>query len=86
MSYKHEVNRGSMFKNRVKERESSPDYSGVINIDGVLYFIDSWISEGKAGKFLSLKVKKRNKQEDAEQPDEILDMDKDLILEEDVVM
>lgn len=75
MSYKHEVNRGSIFKNREKDKNFSPDYSGMLNVDGVLYFVDGWINEGKDGKFLGLRIKKRDKQENIEQQNDILEED-----------
>jgi hypothetical protein len=49
-------NSGVLFKNDKKGNERSPDYSGKINIDGREMRLAAWIKEGKAGKFMSLKV------------------------------
>ena len=49
-------NSGVLFKNDKKGNERSPDYSGKINVDGKEMRLAAWIKEGKAGKFMSLKV------------------------------
>lgn len=58
------TNRGSIFKNDKKEKETQPDFTGKLNVDGVDYFIDGWRYAEKPGKkaFISLKVKKMEKQ------------------------
>jgi single-stranded DNA-binding protein len=49
-------------KNDRKEKDSHPDYRGVINIEGVDYWLSGWIKTGKEGskmegqKFFSLAV------------------------------
>ena len=54
------TNRGVLF--RAKERKSvkHPEYSGSINIQGVEYWLDGWIKDGKSGKFFSLSVKPKD--------------------------
>lgn len=57
------TNRGVLFINDRKERDTQPDRTGSLNVDGVEYFIDGWIKESGAGaKFLSLSVKRKDKQ------------------------
>lgn len=56
------TNRGVLFINDRKERDNQPDRTGSINIEGVEYFLDGWIKDGSKGKFLSLSVKRKDKQ------------------------
>lgn len=56
------TNRGVLFINDRKEKDTHPDRTGSINVDGVEYFIDGWLKESNGKKFLSLSVKRKNKQ------------------------
>lgn len=59
MSFEHNNNSGSLFKRSPEEKksETSPDYSGTINIEGVNYRISGWLKESSSGKkFISLAV------------------------------
>lgn len=53
------TNRGALFKNDKKEQDNHPDYKGSINVNGVEYWISSWLktSEKTGQKFMSLSVK-----------------------------
>lgn len=51
------ANSGALFKNDRKESETHADYQGSINVNGVDYWINAWIKEGKKGKFMSLSVR-----------------------------
>ena len=62
------TNRGVLFINDRKERDTQPDRTGSINIEGVEYFLDGWIKDGAKGKFLSLSVKRKDKQPTATAP------------------
>lgn len=46
--------RGALFKNDRRERETQPEYTGSINIGGEEYWLSAWVKEGRSGKFLSL--------------------------------
>lgn len=66
-TFVHKVNRGSAFKNEEGSTKKS-DYSGSINVEGVLYFLDVYIDESVKGKYLNVAVQKKQKQEGALQP------------------
>ena len=55
MSYDN-TNRGVLFKNDRKEKDTHPDYKGSINADGVEYWISAWMKEGAKGKFMSFSL------------------------------
>jgi len=62
------TNRGVLFINDRKEKETQPDRTGSINVDGVEFFLDGWIKDGASGKFLSLSIKRKDKQPNAAAP------------------
>ena len=47
------TNRVVIFKNNKKEKESHPDYTGTVNVEGKEYTISLWVTDGKSGKFFS---------------------------------
>lgn len=55
--YHHKPNRGSMFENDRKMKETQPDFTGSIDVNGVTYWLSGWkqISEG-GKKYLSVAV------------------------------
>jgi hypothetical protein len=50
-------NSGALFNNEKREKETHPHYQGKATINGVEYYVSSWIKEGKNGKFQSLSFK-----------------------------
>jgi hypothetical protein len=62
------VNRWSLDKNSDKRGDKSPDYRGRINVDGVEYYLDGWIKEGRNGKFISGTIKPIVRAEDNPRP------------------
>jgi hypothetical protein len=52
-----------IFKNNKKEKDTHPDYTGSINVEGKEYSVSLWIKEGKAGKFFSGKIQEPFKKE-----------------------
>jgi hypothetical protein len=60
------TNRGALFKNERKEKETQPDYTGSLNVGGVDYFLDAWLKTAESGrKFMSVSVKRKEKQPEA---------------------
>lgn len=55
-------NSGVLFKAKEKRSDRSPDYSGTANVDGVEYFMDAWLKDGQAGKFMSFSFKRKERQ------------------------
>lgn len=57
-----DTNRGALFKNDRKQAESHADYNGTLNVDGVEYYLNAWVRDGKKGKFFSLSIKPKGEQ------------------------
>lgn len=52
------TNRGALFKNDRREKDTDAEYRGTVNIDGRDFWLNAWIKEAKAGnKFMSLSVR-----------------------------
>lgn len=60
MSYEQKDNSGALFINERKDKESHPDYSGTIRVNGVDYWISAWTKSGRSGDFFSLSVKEKD--------------------------
>lgn len=59
------TNRGSIWPNKRKERDTQPDFTGTLNVEGVDYFFDAWKRrpDAKEGApSLTFKVKRKDKQ------------------------
>tara|TARA_R100001463_G_scaffold136356_1_gene201528 strand:- start:763 stop:996 length:234 start_codon:yes stop_codon:yes gene_type:complete len=50
MAYEHKENKGSLFTNEKKDKDTHPDYTGQINVAGTLYNISAWSNKSKSGK------------------------------------
>jgi hypothetical protein len=62
------TNRGVLFVNDRKEKDTQPDRTGTLNVDGVEYFLDGWLKTSESGRqFLSVSVKRKDKQPQAAQ-------------------
>lgn len=72
-------NSGVLFKNDRKEQEKHPDYKGHATLDGVDYYVSSWVRTSKrdGGKFMSLAFspKGERKEKAIQESRELLDDD-----------
>ena len=67
MSNYDNTNRGVLFKNDRKEKDTHPNMKGSINVEGVEYWVSAWTKEGKNGKFISLSLTPKEQTQTAEQ-------------------
>lgn len=52
------TNRGALFVNEKRTQPNHPNYTGMLNVGGVEYWLSGWTKESKSGKkFLSLSIK-----------------------------
>ena len=60
MAYEMKDGSGSLFKNKRKEADNHPDYTGSIKIGGVEHWLSAWIKTGRNGgeKYMSLSIGK----------------------------
>ena len=59
-------NRGSIWKNNKKEKETHPDFTGTLNVEGVEYWVSAWKrKEGASEKSpaLSFSIKHKENQD-----------------------
>lgn len=56
------TNRGILSKNDRKKKDTHPDHTGTLNVEGIEYYVDAWVKErkDKSGKFFSLAVKRKS--------------------------
>ena len=54
-------NRGPIYKNDRKEKDSDPDYKGSLNVEGVEYWVAIWVNTSKSGmKYMSQRITKKD--------------------------
>lgn len=68
MAYELRNNSGSLFKNDRRTKDSHPEYSGTIMVDGQEYWISGWVKDGGKGKFFSLSVKPKEARQERHAP------------------
>jgi hypothetical protein len=57
------TNRGVLFKNDRKEKDTHADYKGTINVNGEEMWLSAWIKDGQKGKFMSLSVQPKEQRQ-----------------------
>lgn len=58
MAFEQKDMSGSLFRNNRKEKDTHPDYSGTVRIDGHDMWVSGWLREQKDGtKYFSLAFK-----------------------------
>jgi hypothetical protein len=63
--YEHKPNRGSMFENDDKQKETQPDLKGSINVKGTVYWINGWKDITQNGKHvLKLSLQEQEERDD----------------------
>ena len=71
MAYEKRPDTGTLGKNKRKEKDSHPDYSGQINVAGVDYWLSGWLKTGPTGeKFFSLAVKPKEQEKPKQKGEE----------------
>lgn len=64
-----DTNRGALFKNSDKEKDSHPDYKGNVNVGGVDYWLSAWIKKAESGRtYMSLSVQPKEKRQERAAP------------------
>jgi hypothetical protein len=58
-------NGGLLFRNRNKETDRHPDYTGNLTVSGTEYWLSAWVKDGKHGKFMSLSAKPKEERRTA---------------------
>ena len=64
------TNRGSIWKNEKKDKDTHPDFTGSLNVNGVEYWVSAWKrKEGAAAKApaLSFSIKPKDEQPQRQQ-------------------
>jgi uncharacterized protein (DUF736 family) len=65
----NKINRGAIFKNLKKEKETQPDYNGTINVEGQEKQIALWVNTSKSGmQYFSVLVSEPYKAEEKHEP------------------
>lgn len=62
------TDRGALFKNDKKEKDTHPDLRGSLNVGGTDYWISAWLKKSEKGKFLSLSVKTKEAASESRKP------------------
>jgi len=65
MAFTHKENSGSLFKNNRKEQDTHADYSGSLNVEGKMFWLNAWLNKAENGApYLSIRVKLKQQQQE----------------------
>jgi len=81
MSDYDQTNRGSIWKNEKKEKDTHPDFTGSLNVDGVEYWVSAWKRKPDANPkapALSFRVKLKDDSKPAGKPGKFDDLESDV--------
>jgi hypothetical protein len=66
--YQPKENKGSLFKNKRKEKDTQADYRGTVNVEGKLFWINGWINKDKNGdSYMGLSVQPVQERQEQQQ-------------------
>ncbi len=61
------TNSGALFKNARKAKDTHPDYTGELNVEGTEYWLSAWLKKSKKGEsYMSLSVKPKTEKAKAD--------------------
>ncbi len=68
------TNSGMLARNKRREKDTHPEYTGTLNVEGTEYWVSAWIKEGKPGsklegeKYFSIALTKKDAPRTASKP------------------
>jgi len=64
MAYEQKINSGSLFPNSRKEKDTHPDLTGTVDVEGKPYWISAWSKTAKSNgqEWLSISLKPKEAQ------------------------
>ena len=75
------TNSGVLFRNKKRMKETQPNYTGSINIEGAEYWLSAWLKETKDGeRFMSLAVNIKDKPKELDPNHPVFNSDDDIPL------
>lgn len=57
MAYEPKDMTGTFRRNERKEKDTHPDFTGTVRVNGVDYWLSGWTKENERGKYMSLSLK-----------------------------